>query len=189
MKIGYARVSTNSQDLEAQRRALSQLGVDLSRIYFDQGVSGRTRQRPGLNQALAACRTGDTLIVTKLDRLARSVHDASEISEQLQKQGIALQIGSEIYDPAVPTGKPLFNILAMVAEFEADLISARTKEGMAIAKRKGKLKGKQPKLSPKQQMHVCAMYESGEYTQAEIAELMGVSDRTVRRILTTKRVP
>ena len=128
MKIGYARVSTDSQDLEAQRRALSQLGVDTSRIYFDHGVSGRTRQRPGLNQALAACRDGDTLIVTKLDRLARSVHDASEISDQLQKQGISLQIGPEIYDPAVPTGKLLFNVLAMVAEFEADLISARTRE-------------------------------------------------------------
>ncbi|AWR15432.1 recombinase family protein [Corynebacterium diphtheriae] len=87
----------------------------------------------------------------------------------------------------MPTGKLLFNVLAMVAEFEADLISARTREGMAIAKRKGKLKGKQPKLSPKQQLHVCTMYESGEYTQTEIAELMGVSDRTIRRVLTAQR--
>lgn len=187
MKIGYARVSTHNQDLDAQQQALSQLGVDASRIYFDHGISGRTKQRPGLNQALAACRTGDTLIVTKLDRLARSVHDASEISEFLQSQGISLQIGSEVYNPAVPTGKLLFNVLAMVAEFEADLISARTREGMAIAKRKGKLKGKQPKLSPKQQLHVCTMYESGEYTQTEIAELMGVSDRTIRRVLTAQR--
>lgn len=183
MKIGYARVSTSSQDLEVQREALKQLGVSTARIYFDHGVSGRTKERSGLKQALAACRTGDTLIVTKLDRLARSVHDASEISEHLQSQGVSLQINTEIYDPSVPTGKLLFNVLAMVAEFEAGLISSRTREGMAIAKRKGRLRGKKPKLTAKQQQHVHEMYQSGEYTQAEIAELMGVSDRTIRRTL------
>ncbi|MEM0677131.1 MULTISPECIES: recombinase family protein [Corynebacterium] len=186
MKIGYARVSTEKQDLEAQRLILTNAGVADCRIYFDHGVSGRDKQRPGLKQAMAACRSGDTLVVTKLDRLARSVHDASEISEHLQAQGVALQIGAEVYDPTVPTGKLLFNVLAMVAEFEADLISARTREGMAIAKRKGRLRGKPPKLTPKQQDHVYEMYQSGNFTQAEIAELMGVSDRTIRRIVKGK---
>lgn len=185
MKIGYARVSTEKQDLDAQRLILTNAGVADCRIYFDHGVSGRDKQRPGLKQAMAACRSGDTLVVTKLDRLARSVHDASEISEHLQAQGVALQIGSEVYDPTVPTGKLLFNVLAMVAEFEADLISARTREGMAIAKKKGKLRGKQPKLTSRQQQHVHQMYASGEYTQADIAELMNVSDRTIRRVLKT----
>lgn len=80
--------------------------------------------------------------MTKLDRLARSVHDASGIAQDLQQRGVALQIGREVYDPDNPTGRLLLNVLAMVAEFEADLISAHTREGMAIARKKGKLRGK-----------------------------------------------
>ncbi|NMF09990.1 recombinase family protein [Corynebacterium xerosis] len=83
MLIGYARVSTDRQDLTAQRHALLALGVDDTRIYTDQGLSGRNRDRPGLAQAIAACRAGDTLVVTKLDRLARSVTDAAAIAAEL----------------------------------------------------------------------------------------------------------
>lgn len=162
--------------------------MDAERIYFDHGRSGRNTQRPGLGKAIAACREGDTLVVTKLDRLARSVHDASGIARELQQRGVALQIGREVYNPDNPTGRLLFNVLAMIAEFEADLISARTREGMAIARKKGKLRGKQPKLSPRQQQHVRDMYASEEYTQADIAELMNVSDRTIHRILSAQRL-
>lgn len=126
--------------------------------------------------------------MTKLNRLARSVHDASGIAWELQQRGVALQIGRDVYDPDNPTGRLVFNVLAMVAEFEADLISTRTREGMAIARKKGKPRGKQPKLSPRQQQHVRDMYVSGEYTQADIAELTNVSDRTIRRILSAQRI-
>ena len=108
---------------------------------------------------MAAVRKGDTLVVPMLDRLARSVPDARHIADQLQAKGVKLALGRNIHDPSDPMGKMFFNILATFAEFEADLIRMRTREGMAIARAKGKLRGKQPKLSQKQQTgtlpHAC----------------------------------
>lgn len=105
MLIGYARVSTDRQDLTAQRHALLSLGVDDTRIYTDQGLSGRNRDRPGLAQAIAACRAGDTLVVTKLDWLARSATDAAAIAAELANRKVALNLGGAIYDPTDPVGK------------------------------------------------------------------------------------
>ena len=146
VRIGYARCSTDRQDLTAQRSALVGLGVDPERIYTDHGLTGRTRARPGLDQALAAVRAGDTLVVTKLDRLARSVPDAREIADQLRAREVKLALGPSTHDPTDPMGKMFFNILATFAEFESDLIRMRTREGMAVARAKGKLRGKKPKL-------------------------------------------
>ena len=97
--IGYARVSTEEQDLTAQRDALATLGVGSERIYVDHGLTGRNMNRAGLREALAACRTGDTLVVTKLDRLARSVRDAHEIADDLASREIKLNIGGSVHDP------------------------------------------------------------------------------------------
>ncbi len=113
-----ARVSTNEQDLTAQRDALTRLGVDLERVYVDHGPTGTNRQRPGLNEALAACRRGDVLVVAKLGRLARSLPDARDIVADLTKQGVKLNIGGSVHDSTDPIGRLLFNVLAMVAEFE-----------------------------------------------------------------------
>ena len=142
--IGYARCSTDKQDLTAQRQALADLGVAADRIYMDKGLTGTNRARPGLDQAMAAVRKGDTLVVPKLDRLARSVPDARHIADQLQAQGVKLALGRNIHDPDDPMGKMFFNILATFAEFEADLIRMGTREGMAIARAKGKLRGSSP---------------------------------------------
>ena len=139
------------QDLTAQRQALAALGVPDDRIYLDKGLTGTSRARPGLDQALAAVRADDILVVPKLDRLARSVPDARHIGDSLVARGIKLSLGGTIYDPADPLGKMFFNILATFAEFEVDLLRLRTREGMAVARAKGKLKGKQPKLTPRQQ--------------------------------------
>src|SRR3954452_11977843 len=87
--VGYARVSTHDQDLTAQRDALASLGVSAERTYVDHGLTGTTRERPGLREALAACRSGDTLVVTKLDRLARSLPDARDIADELARRGQA----------------------------------------------------------------------------------------------------
>ena len=92
MLIGYARVSTDSQDLTAQRDALAELGVEPDRVYVDHGLTGTNRDRPGLRQALAACRTGDTLVVTKLDRLARSLPDARAIADELTTRQVSLSL-------------------------------------------------------------------------------------------------
>ena len=126
IQIGYARVSTADQDLTAQRDGLLRLGVDDVNIYVDHGMTGANRARPGLREALAAVRAGDTLVVTKLDRLARSLRDAREIADELTAKGVALSLGGSRYDPTDPVGRLLFNVLAMVAEFERDLISMRT---------------------------------------------------------------
>jgi len=134
--IGYARCSTDSQDLTAQRDALTALGVVPDRIYVDHGLTGTNRQRPGLREALAACHEGSTLVVTKLDRLARSVPDARDIADELTKRQVKLNIGGSVHDPTDPVGKLLFNALAMVAEFEVDLLRLRTREGMKVAKRR-----------------------------------------------------
>jgi len=98
-----------------------------------------------------AVRTGDTLVVPKLDRLARSVPDARAIGDSLVARGVKLRVGGIVYDPADPMGRMFFNILATFAEFEVDLLRLRTGEGMAIAKARGRLKGKPPKLNPRQQ--------------------------------------
>jgi len=181
MLVGYARCSTDAQDLTAQHDALIALGVKPNRIYVDHGLTGTNRSRPGLREALAACRAGDTLVVTKLDRLARSLTDARDIVAQLTEAGVKLNIGGSIHDPTDPVGRLLFNVLAMIAEFESDLIRMRTREGMKVAKAKGRLRGKQPKLKPAQEKHLVELWRDGRHTSAELAELFGVARSTIYR--------
>ena len=124
------------------------LGVGDHRIYVDHGLTGTNRDRARLRLALAAGRAGDRLVVTKLDRLARSLPDARDILDELTKRNVKLSLGGSIHDPTDTVGRLLFNVLAMVAEVEADLVRLRTREGMKVAKAKGRLRGKQPKLKP-----------------------------------------
>ena len=132
---------------------------------------------------MAACRAGDTLVVTKLDRLARSVPDARDIVEELTGRGVSLSIDGSVHDPSDPVGRLLFNVLAMVAEFEADLIRMRTREGMKVARAKGRLRGKQPRLTPKQEAVLAGLHAAGENTSSELAQLFGVARSTVYRAL------
>jgi DNA invertase Pin-like site-specific DNA recombinase len=185
--IGYARCSTDEQDLTAQRGILADLGVAEDRIYLDHGLTGTSRSRPGLDQALAAVRSGDTLVVPKLDRLARSVIDARTIGDDLYRRGVTLKLGQQVYDPTDPMGKMFFGMLAVFAEFEVDLLRMRTREGMAVARAKGKLKGKQPKLSATRQAHLVKLHEAGEHTIMELAELFEVSRPTVYRTIERAR--
>ena len=122
-------------------------------------------------------------MASKLDRLARSVPDARQIGDTLADRGIKLQLGATIHDPTDPMGKLFFNILATFAEFEADLIRHRTREGMAIARSKGKLRGKQPKLSDRQQHELTRMHNTGEYSISDLAELFSISRPTVYRTI------
>jgi DNA invertase Pin-like site-specific DNA recombinase len=187
MRVGYARVSTDGQDLTAQRDALAALGVSAKRIYVDHGLTGANRDRPGLREALAACREGDTLVVTKLDRLARSLPDARDIAAELTARQVKLNLGGSVHDPDDPVGKLLFNVLAMVAEFEADLIRLRTREGMKVARAKGRLRGKKPKLNPAQEAHLVALHDAGEHTTTDLAELFTVARSTVYRAIQRDR--
>ena len=181
--IGDARCSTDDQDLTAQRDRLRDLGVAERRIYLDHGLTGTNRHRPGLDQELAAVRGRDTLVVPKLDRLARSVPDARAIGDDIAARGIKLSLGGQVYDPTDPMGKMFFNILATFAEFEVDLLRLRTREGMAVARANGRLRGRQPKLSTKQQAELRRMHATGDYSVADLAELFTVSRPTVYRTL------
>jgi Site-specific recombinases, DNA invertase Pin homologs len=183
LKIGYARVSTDDQDLTAQRDALAALGVAPERTYVDHGLTGTNRDRSGLREAMAACRAGDALVVTKLDRLARSLPDARDIVAELTARDVALSLGGSVHDPTDPVGRLLFNVLAMVAEFESDLARMRTREGMKVARAKGRLRGKQPKLSPRQEAHLVALHGAGEHTISELEELFSITRSTVYRAL------
>ena len=126
-------------------------------------------------------------MVPKLDRLARSVPYARAIGDGLAGRGIKLSLGGLVYDPADPMGK-MFFILATFAEFEVDLLRMRTREGMAVARAKGKLRGKQPKLSARQQRELERMAATGEYTIADLAEVFTVSRATVYRTLQRTQV-
>ncbi|MBP2496047.1 DNA invertase Pin-like site-specific DNA recombinase [Methylobacterium sp. PvP062] len=126
---------------------------------------------------------GDTLVVPKLDRLARSVPDARAIADALAGRGIKLALGASVYDPTDPTGRMFFNILVTFAEFKGDLIRLRTRGGMTIARSRGKLRGKKPRLSEKQQRELRWMNDTGEYAIADLAELFSVSRPTVYRTI------
>lgn len=186
MKIGYARVSTRGQELEVQQGLLRNLGVDDVNILLDHGYTATNRNRPGLARALDRLREGDYLVVTKLDRLARSVPDAHAIAQEVTDKGAKLQLGSEVYDPNDPMGRLMFNMLSMIAQFERDLISARTREGMELARQRGRLKGKPPKLTEHQQNTVARWIRNNTMTQAEMAQTLGVAPSTITR--TKKRL-
>ena len=131
----------------SERAILRGLGVAEERVYLDHGLTGTNRSRPGLNKALAALREGDTLVVPKLDRLARSVPDARAIGDSLAARGVRLSLGGSVYDPADPMGKCFFNILATFAEFEVECCGCVPAKEWRSVRAKGRLKGKAPKLS------------------------------------------
>lgn len=144
-RIGYARVSTTDQNTEAQERALTEAGCD--HVFTDQGVSGAKTSRPGLDKALAALQPGDTLVIWKLDRLGRSLKHLLSIVENLSEQGVHFSSLTDGFDTNTAGGKMVFSVMGAMAEYERNLISERTKVGLATARLKGKTGGK-PKTDP-----------------------------------------
>lgn len=187
MKVGYARVSTQRQDLTAQLAALEGMGVAADRIYTDHGLTGRNREREGLRQALAACRAGDELVVTKLDRLGRSAADLRSIIDELFDRGVGLNVGGSVQDPSTPLGRMFLSTLAMFAEFESDLIRQRTRDGMAMAKAAGRLRGRDPKLNARQRAHLYELHIAGAHSARDLADLFGISRATVYRTIDRER--
>lgn len=183
MKIGYGRVSTAEQSVETQREALIALGVGPDKIHLDRGVSGRRRVRPALERALGELRDGDELVVSKLDRLGRSLRDLLDIADEIRAKGAALTVGRTTYDPADPVGAMLFQVLGMAAEFEVAMNRERTREGVARAKSEGKYKGRQQKLSPADAAQLRRMHKSGEYSAAELGRFFGLHRTSVYRYL------
>jgi DNA invertase Pin-like site-specific DNA recombinase len=179
--VGYARVSTVMQDLETQIGKLTALGVDPKRIYTDKGFTGKNMTRDGLEKALAACRAGDTLIVPSLDRLARNALDTLEIIKELGEREVILSNNGMVYDPKDPMAKMIFTMLASVAEAEGGWISLRTKEAMARPSVRRKLRGRQPKLTPKQDAAVALHFADPKTDISEIATMFNISRSSVYR--------
>jgi len=188
MLIGYARVSTVEQDEATQVAKLLALGVDQERIYIDHGFTGKTMTRAGLDQALAACREGDVFAVPAIDRLARNALGTLELLRELHERGIVFSLNGIVYDPNDPMAKLFFTMLAAVAEAEGGWISIRTREAMARPSVRAKLRGRQPRLTPKQDAAVAAHYEAGDMSVPEIAALFNVSRPSVYRAIDRHRL-
>src|SRR5712692_1162763 len=144
MLIGYARVSTNEQNLDLQRDALRKAGVTAKHIFTDK-ITGTKAERPGLEQALSHLREGDTFVVWRLDRLGRSLKHLIETVTALQAQGVAFQSITENIDTKTATGQLVFHIFGALAEFERNLIKERTITGLSAARARGR-KGGKPRL-------------------------------------------
>lgn len=179
--VGYARVSTRDQHPEAQLDALSAAGC--GRTFTDH-ASGTLARRPALDEALAYLRSGDALVVTKLDRLGRSVRNLKEVADDLQSRDVALRALSQGIDTATPGGRLFFHMLAAIAEFEHDLIVERTVDGLAAARARGRKGGPKFKMTPTRIAQARAMYDAGEHTVQQIADTFGVSRPTIYRHLT-----
>ncbi|MFC6855455.1 recombinase family protein [Marivibrio halodurans] len=155
-------------------------------IHEDYGISGARAERPGLQAALQELRSGDVLTVWKLDRLGRSLPHLVQIIDDLRKAGIGFCSLQEQIDTMSAGGRFYLHILAALAEFERELISERTRAGMAAARRRGKHIGRPRKLSPEQLDQACVLLESGTESRASIAAMLGVDVTTLRRALKTR---
>lgn len=178
MILGYARVSTDDQNLDAQTDALTAAGA--GRIYADR-IGGTKRQRPELNRMLDQLRDGDVVVVTKYDRLARSLRDLLDIVEAIRERGAGFRSLAEDIDTTTPAGRLVFHVFASIAQFERERISERTREGLEAARRRGRVGGRPPALSPAQRLEVRRMRDEELRPLTEIAQLFRVSVKTIRR--------
>lgn len=181
-----ARVSTRDQNPESQIDALRAAGCE--KIFTDK-ASGKLARRPELDKALLVARAGDQIVVTKLDRLGRSLENLIELSKQLQETGIGLVVLDQGIDTTTAIGRMFFQILGAIAEFEHALMSERTVDGLTAARARGRTGGQKPKLGPRQVELARAMYDETDekgrrrYTVAEIAAEFGVTRPTIYRHL------
>lgn len=189
MRVGYGRVSTLDQHPESQRDALVAAGIAETEIFVDK-MSGKLASRPELDKALlCANRPGDKLVITKLDRLGRSLKHLIELAERLQERGVELVVLDQGIDTSTPVGRMFFHILGAIAEFEHALMSERTRAGLAAARARGRNGGQKPKLSKTQVAVAQEMYDKlGDdgkraYTVQQIADTLNVSRPTIYRAL------
>ena len=179
MIIGYARVSTDGQKLDAQTDALMAAGAE--KLFADK-ISGSQRARPELDKMLEQLRDGDIGIVAKYDRLARSLKDLLDIVDMISKQGAGFRSLAEDIDTTTPAGRLVFHVFASIAQFERERISERTREGLASARKRGRIGGRPPALSTAQKIEVRRMRDEEQRPLEEIAVLFNVSTKTIRRV-------
>ncbi|WP_406418471.1 recombinase family protein [Streptomyces sp. NBC_01614] len=186
MRIGYGRVSTRDQNPDAQEDALK--AADCDQIFIDK-ASGKLASRPELDKALIAAREGDEFVITKLDRLGRSLKNLIDLSEQLRDRGVNLVVLDQAIDTSTPSGRMFFHILGAVAEFERALTAERTRDGLAAARARGRVGGRKQALKPRQAALAQEMYDElgddgkRKHTVQGIADELGVARTTIYRYL------
>lgn len=179
MIFGYARVSTDEQSLDAQLDALEEAGVEK---VFQEKRTGRNRQRPELERLLEQLRPGDVIVVTKYDRLARSLRDLIELVETIRERDAGFRSLAEDIDTTTPTGRLIFHVFGSIAEFERERIVERTKEGLEAARRRGRRGGRPPALSEEAKAEIRRMRDEDHRPIAEIARTFKVSRSTIYRV-------
>jgi DNA invertase Pin-like site-specific DNA recombinase len=178
MKIGYARVSTHEQNLDLQRDALKAAGCQ--KIIEDTASGGKVR-RDGLERARELLRTGDVLVVWRLDRLGRSLKHLIELMGELEGEGIGFQSVTEAIDTTTPGGKLVFHIFGALAEFERNLIRERTKAGLDAARARGRKGGRRKKLDERKRALAVELYRQKKHTIIEICEMVDITKPTLYR--------
>jgi DNA invertase Pin-like site-specific DNA recombinase len=177
MLIGYARVSTQDQNLELQLEALTKAGCQK---VFEDTISGTRAERPGLGKALEMLREGDTLVVWKLDRLGRSVKQLVELVSALHKQNVQFKSLTDSIDTGTPSGRFFFHVMASLAEMERDLIVERTRAGLDIARQLGRKGGRKPKMTDSKIASAKKLLASG-VPPKDVAKNLGISIPTLYR--------
>lgn len=185
MKIGYARVSTEDQNLDRQTDALINAGVDIRNIYKEK-ITGTTKDRPELNKMINELQFDDILIISDLTRLSRSTKDLISLSESINSKGVELVSLKEKIDTTTATGKAMFGMLAVMAQFERDLISERTKEGLASARARGRIGGRPKGMDDKKIKMAKVLYNDKENSIKDICNTLSISKMTLYRYLDLK---
>lgn len=178
--IGYARVSTDDQNPALQLDALRSAGA--TEVFEDKGISGATRERPGLRKALAALQSGDVLVVWRLDRLGRSLGDLISLIAGLKERGCGFRSITESIDTTTASGELVFHVFGAMAQFERSLGIERTRAGLQAAKHRGAKLGRKPALTKRQVEHARQLIEQGESPPA-VAKTLEVSRSTLWRAL------
>jgi DNA invertase Pin-like site-specific DNA recombinase len=178
-RIGYGRVSTSDQNPDSQRDALQRAGVD--QIFLDT-FTGTKANRPELNKMKDQLRSGDTIVITRLDRLGRSTKDLLNLVSELQDQQVNLEVLEQSINTSTPEGKLFFTLVASFAEFEREIMRARTIDGLASARARGRVGGRKPAMSSAKVATAKQMYADSRPVK-EIAEVLGVSRPTIYRAL------
>lgn len=185
MLIGYARVSTADQNPDHQIDALTRAGVAPDDIYIDK-ISGAKSSRPQFDLVMRLLRSGDTLVVTRLDRLGRSMQHLVNLGAELRERGVGLHVTEQGIDTRTPEGRAMYGMFAVFAEFQRELIIANTRDGLAAARARGRVGGRRPKLTPDQAALAQQLYDAREKTVEQIAALFNVPRGTLYGYLNTR---
>ena len=181
MKYGYARVSTEDQNSALQLAALKKAGCRAP-LFKDEGLGGATTKRPALRRCLQKLKSGDTLVVWKLDRLGRNLRDLIHMLDDLSSRGVKFQSLTESIDTATPTGRAMWQMIGVLAELERSLIAERTRAGVKMAQKRGVRFGRKPKLTGVQLTHARRLIEHGE-PPAAVAKSFSIGRSTLYRAL------